>query len=153
MIKRFLSILLCLALVFGVLPLGLLTLPAAATEPPELTNLVGRWDGELYKISFDQVEGAEKYNFNWSMTMSTTRYASSYVDTVTESITKPYFYIGNNTDPPFWVTIIAYNKYGEQIAKSTLFESTRHLMKFHKFPFCDDIKNGILQGNRLLTEW
>ena len=117
--KRFLSILLCLALVFGVLPLGLLTLSAAATEPPELTNLVGRWDGELYKISFDQVEGAEKYNFNWSMTMSTTRYASSYVDTVTESITKPYFYIGNNTDPPFWVTIIAYNKYGEQIAKST----------------------------------
>ena len=119
--KRMLSILLCLALVFGALPFGLFTFTAAATELPELTNLVGRWDGELYKISFDQVEGAEKYNFNWSMTMGTTLYASSFTDTVTTDITKTYFYIGNNTDPPFWVTIIAYNKYGEQIAKSTLY--------------------------------
>lgn len=119
--KRILSILLCLALVFGALPLGLFPLTASADTLPELTNLVGRWDGDLYKISFDQVESATKYDFNWSMTMGTTRYASSYTDTVTEEITKPYFYIGKDAKPPFWVTIIAENKYGEQIAKSTLY--------------------------------
>ena len=116
--KRLFSIFVCLALVIGALPLGLLTLPAAATDMPELTNLVGRWDGDNYIITFDKVEGAVKYNFNWSMTQGTTLYQSSFelADKITCIITKPYFYI--NASAPYWVNIDVKDKYGDSIAHS-----------------------------------
>ena len=116
--KRMLSISLCLALIIGVLPFGLFTFTAAATEPPELTNLVGRWDGDNYYITFDKVEGAVRYNFNWSMTQGTTLYQSYFEnsDKITCIITKPYFYIGASA--PYWVNIDVKDKYGDSIAKS-----------------------------------
>ena len=118
--KRVLSIILSLALMLGVLPLGLFSFTAAADTLPELSNFVGRWNGELYTVTFDQFEGAVTYDWNCNMTLGGTRYAKYYGDTVSIDVYKGDFYIGDYSYPPYWLTVTAENKYGEDIAESTI---------------------------------
>ena len=118
--KRVLSILLCMALMLGVLPFGLFTFTAAADTLPELSNFVGRWNGNQYTVTFDQFEGAVRYDWNCNMTLGGTRYAEHYGDTITIDVYKGDFYIGDYSYPPYWLTVTAENKYGEDIAESTV---------------------------------
>ena len=119
--KRILSIILCLALMLGALPAGLFTFTAAADTLPELSNFVGRWNGNQYTVTFDQFEGAVTYDWNCKMTLGGTRYAKDYGDTVTIDVYKGDFYIGDYSYPPYWLTVTAENKYGEDIAESTVY--------------------------------
>ena len=118
--KRVLSIILSLALMLGVLPLGLFSFTAAADTLPELSNFVGRWNGNQYTVTFDQFEGAVRYDWNCNMTLGGTRYAEHYGDTITIDVYKGDFYIGDYSYPPYWLTVTAENKYGEDIAESTV---------------------------------
>lgn len=117
--KRVLSIILSLALIIGVLPAGVFTFTAAADTLPELSNFVGRWNGNQYTVTFDQFEGAVTYDWNCNMTLGGTRYAEHYGDTVHIDVYKGDFYTGYSI-PPYWLTVTAENKYGEDIARSTI---------------------------------
>ena len=119
--KKLLSILLCAVLIMGVMPFGIFTFTAAADTLPELSNFVGRWNGNQYTVTFDQFEGAVTYDWNCKMTLGGTKYAKNFGDTVQIDVYKGDFYIGGYSVPPYWLTVTAENKYGEDIAESTVY--------------------------------
>ena len=96
--KKFLSIILSLALLLSIVPISQLS--ASADTLPELSNFVGRWNGNQYTVTFDQFEGAVTYDWNCNMTLGGTRYAKHYGDTVTIDVYKGDFYIGEYSIPP-----------------------------------------------------
>jgi len=62
--KRILSVLLCLALMVGVLPMGLFTITASATECSKVTNITCEYNSDKTQLTFswDAVSGASKYH-------------------------------------------------------------------------------------------
>ena len=143
--KRVLSIILSLALIIGVLPAGVFTFTAAADTLPELSNFVGRWNGNQYTVTFDQFEGAVTYDWNCNMTLGGTRYAEHYGDTVHIDVYKGDFYIGDYSYPPYWLTVTAENKYGEDIAKSTVYIKSPYIAQL------DTPRNVYLSPTGVLT--
>ena len=118
--KRIISLLLCMALLIGVMPMGLFTLTASAETVPEIQNIHYEYDSQnnLW-ISFDGVPGAKKYWINNSysiknVTEEDNKGIISYIIPVT------YFYQSQShyIEPVIKFFIEAENLYGETIAKT-----------------------------------
>ncbi|MBQ3865386.1 MAG: hypothetical protein II776_00675, partial [Clostridia bacterium] len=62
--KKIVSVLLCLAMLLGLLPAGVLSAPDSAPGEAELQNITWEYRGEAIWITWDDFPGAVKYDYN-----------------------------------------------------------------------------------------
>ncbi|MBQ7647263.1 MAG: hypothetical protein IJS94_08350, partial [Clostridia bacterium] len=130
---RFLSLFLCFVMLAGMLPAGLLSVPALAEDLPEVPNVVCRFNNGLFVITCDGVYGAKRYTaklLHYNIEEEKYKdtgysFGSKNVSDEEENegsfswwIDKNRFYKSENGkyDTRFAVEVKAINSYGETIA-------------------------------------